>query len=95
MRLDGSLCVGFATDKPLRGTRTRSRTASGSRAGPGRASTAPSEVGRAGRRPGRPGPPSAGATSFLEEGRETGSDALNGVNSAPKQQPLRLCPNTE
>ena len=54
-------------DIPPPDTRTRGCTASGSRAGPGRASTAPSERSRAGRRPERPGPPSAAATSSLQE----------------------------
>lgn len=48
-------------------TRTRGCTASGSRVGPGRASTAPSEWGRAGRRPERPEPPISAATSFLDK----------------------------
>lgn len=65
----GWVSLGWVSpDKPPHGTRTRSRTASGSRVGRDKASTAPSEAGRAGRRPGRPGPPSAGATSFLEGG---------------------------
>lgn len=87
MALDGSVRVASPADKPPRGTRTRSRTASGSRAGPGRASTAPSEAGRAGRRPGRPGPPSAGATTFLEGGRKRRQEVVRAIGLPPPPTP--------
>lgn len=48
-------------------TRTRGCTATGSRVGQDRASTAPSGPSRAGRRPERPEPPPAAATSYLQE----------------------------
>lgn len=54
-------------DAPPPDTRTRGCTATGSRVGQDRASTAPSGTSRAGRRPERPEPPSAAATSYLQE----------------------------
>lgn len=69
--MDDGLTLWF-TDIPRLDTRTRGCTASGSRAARGTASTAPSEKGRAGRRPVRTEPPTADATSYLEntEGKD-------------------------
>lgn len=53
-------------DIPLPDTQTRGCTASGSRVGQDRVSTAPSEKGTVGRRPEKPEPPTAVATSYLE-----------------------------
>ena len=63
---------GGPAGSPRPGRRTRPRAATGSRAGRGRASTAGSGGSRAGRPPGGPAPPPAGATSSLDRTQEAG-----------------------